>query len=150
MNYKAHCAFNYLIVFPIACGLLYALNQWSTAVGIVLGLGFYFGTSWISPDLDINSKPTNKHGWIWKLLWYPYRAFSKHRGRSHTVVQGFVIRIAYIAIIFATVLYAFVPMWWVSKELQIVGATFTIVLLSLFLLGIAIANAGHILLDRIT
>lgn len=147
-SYKTHKFFNYVVVFPIICGILYFLNQWSYSVGILLLLGFYLGTNWITPDLDTNSAPSNKNR-IWRILWTPYRWIMPHRGDSHKIAVGFIGRMLYLNIIIGLLAYLLIPVPWYSLIWQAVTTPELFVMISLVMFGIMIANAGHIVLDRI-
>lgn len=47
------------------------------------------------PDLDTLSKQYTRWG-VFRLLWYPYQAFFKHRSRwSHGLVFGTFLRVVY-------------------------------------------------------
>src|SRR3970282_2925088 len=98
-GYNAHRIFNYTFFITIAA-LLYV---WKIPVInlkqlLVFIAGFYTGTEFITPDLDIDSAAIKKWGSL-KILWLSYRWIFIHRPSSHNIVYGAVVRILYISII---------------------------------------------------
>jgi len=146
-SYNTHRFFNYIIVFPAVCGILYFLKQWNVSVGFLLFIGFYLGTSWITPDLDTVSKSTNQN-WVWKTLWTPYRCFWKHRESSHTIIEGFVGRMVYFGVIVFLITTLFITREWTNTVYMGMNYYEVIPIVVVVMFGIAIANAGHIFLDR--
>ncbi len=68
-------------------------------IGILAGISFLLGGLWLSPDLDISSKPLKRWGFL-KILWWPYRKFIPHRSIfSHGPFLGTALRIIYLIII---------------------------------------------------
>lgn len=67
---------------------------------LIFAAGYFFAVVWLSPDLDIHSKPLQRWGFL-SLLWYPYTLLWKHRGRSHRPFAGFLERMAYLLIVLA-------------------------------------------------
>jgi uncharacterized metal-binding protein len=134
-SFKFHKWFNYifLIILPF---LFLIVSLGVSLLMLFYAIGIYVGTNWITPDLDIISTPTNKHGIIWKLFWTPYRWTHKHQGVSHTLM-GSLERILYISPLF---LIIFILTGW-NKLILINNAG--------MIFGIIVANATHITLDRI-
>ncbi len=59
------------------------------------GLAFLFGGLFLSPDLDIHSRPYQRWG-ILRWLWWPYQRLIPHRSMlSHSPFLGTAIRIVY-------------------------------------------------------
>ena len=55
-----------------------------------------FLSGWMgSPDLDLNSAPSNRWG-PFEFIWWPYRAIADHRGFSHWPVIGVATRMLYL------------------------------------------------------
>ena len=58
---------------------------------------FLFGGLFLSPDLDIHSRPYQRWGEL-RWLWWPYQRLIRHRSvLSHSPVLGTAIRIAYLS-----------------------------------------------------
>ncbi|WP_406657288.1 metal-binding protein [Methanolobus sp. ZRKC2] len=67
---------------------------------LVFAVAYLFATFFLSPDLDINSKPYRRWG-IFKILWWPYKVIFKHRGFSHNLILGplsIVVNLALIVV----------------------------------------------------
>ncbi|WP_243095591.1 DUF2227 family putative metal-binding protein [Thermus thalpophilus] len=86
------------------------------AVGYLAG-GFV-GTLFLSPDIDLpESRPSRRWGPL-SALWAPYRLLHPHRGASHSWVYGPLSRLAYLALLAASVLALFgVDLVEVAKDL---------------------------------
>ncbi|MBU4340383.1 MAG: metal-binding protein [Euryarchaeota archaeon] len=108
----------------------------------VLGAGFFAGTEFITPDLDIESRAIKRWG-AFRALWFPYKMIFKHGKSSHNIVYGAVVRLLYIGIIIFGVYYLLFSA--LPSNMMIIP--FDIVLI--FLTGIIIANALHVMLDML-
>ncbi len=141
-GYNVHRIFNYTLFITIAA-LLYVwkipvINLKQLPVFIA---GFYIGTEFITPDLDIDSTAIKKWGKL-KILWLPYKWIFIHRQSSHNIVYGAVVRILYISIILFSVYYLLFNS--LPPETM-----FSSVHVFIFIIGIIIANALHVLLDSL-
>ena len=90
---KTHDAITLALGAPVfGVALLATGGIW---LAIVATVGFLFGGFMFGPDLDTASKQYSR--WkIFKLLWFPYRTFFKHRSRwSHGLVFGTFLRVVY-------------------------------------------------------
>ena len=90
---KTHDAITAVLAIPafaIAFGL--TRDAWVSAV---IAVGFLFGGLMFGPDLDTLS--TQYSRWkFFRLLWFPYRTFFKHRSRwSHGLIFGTLLRVIY-------------------------------------------------------
>lgn len=69
-------------------------QRWELATLAIVGVlvsGFF-----LSPDLDILSKPYQRWGWL-RWLWWPYQRLIPHRSwLSHGPIIGTVLRVAYL------------------------------------------------------
>ncbi len=148
-DYRRHAMFNYLIVLPLLYVVLYLLNLLDISIAVLVGIGFYIGTDWITPDLDTISTPTNKDR-IWKLFWLPYRKFSSHRGSSHNILEGFVVRMLYFGAIAGVILYMLLTMTGMFFLVEQWKSMVVLVAVVYVLMGTFVANTGHVLLDRLT
>ena len=69
---------------------------------LIFSLSYLFATFFLSPDLDIESKPYKRWGILRLILW-PYKVILKHRGFSHNTIIGpfsIVLNLAIIVIPF--------------------------------------------------
>ncbi len=141
--YNTHRRFNYA-VFVIIAALFYFRNLifFDPVQLFVLGAGFYAGTEFITPDLDIESRAIKRWGPL-RTLWLPYKLLFKHGESSHNIVYGAVVRLLYIGIIIIGVYY--IMFGALPSNMMILP--FDIVLI--FLTGIIIANALHVMLDML-
>lgn len=138
--YNVHRIFNYTIFIAIA-GLLYAQNISAINLKQFLALcaGYYIGTEFITPDLDTESTAIKRWGKL-KIVWLPYKWMFKHGQSSHNIVYGAVVRILYISLIILGVYYLLFK----SLPLEMMVSS---VYVFIFLIGITIANALHVILD---
>jgi uncharacterized metal-binding protein len=141
-GYNTHRIFNYVIFIAIAALALYeSINPKQL---LALSIGFYIGTDFLTPDLDTESTAIKRLG-RFKILFLPYKWAFTHRQSSHNIVYGAVVRILYVSIIILVlyyVLFKSIP----SGTLFFSAYSAYIIL---FLIGIVIANALHVLLDGI-
>jgi len=90
---KTHDAVTFLLTVP-ALALTYAATM-NFAASLTVTAAFLFGGLMFGPDLDTFSKQYSRWS-IFRLLWYPYRSFFKHRSRwSHGLVFGTFLRVVY-------------------------------------------------------
>jgi uncharacterized metal-binding protein len=69
----------------------------------VFSLSYLFATFFLSPDLDIESKPYKR--WkMFRILWWPYKVIFKHRGFSHNPIIGPLSIVINLALIVALLL----------------------------------------------
>ncbi len=139
-DYNTHRIFNYL-AFLVISVLLFKLQVVITDVKLflVLGIGFYIGTDFITPDLDIESTAIKRWGRL-KIIWLPYKWLFKHGQSSHNILYGAIVRIMYFSIIILGVYYLLFRS--LPPETMISS-----IYVFIFLIGIIIANALHIILD---
>ena len=139
-DYNTHRAFNYL-AFLVISVLLFKLQVVITDIKLflALGIGFYIGTDFITPDLDIESTAIKRWGNL-KVIWLPYKWLFKHGQSSHNILYGAIVRVMYFSIIILAVYYL------LFRSLP-PEAMISSVYVFIFLIGIIIANALHIILD---
>jgi len=78
---------------------------------IYIVITFMFGTKYVSPDLDINSRPFQRWG-VLRILWRPYTDYVPHRGTlSHNIIFGPIALCIWFTLIVG-VLVAFLAMIW--------------------------------------
>ncbi|MDK2946892.1 Uncharacterized metal-binding protein [Methanolobus vulcani] len=82
----------------IGPGITY-LNSYTI---VAFSIAYIFATLFLSPDLDISSKPYKRWGAL-RILWWPYKELFKHRGLSHHPVVGPLSIVANLLVIVAAV-----------------------------------------------
>jgi uncharacterized metal-binding protein len=139
-DYNTHRVFNYL-AFLVISVLLFKSQVVITDMGLFLALsvGFYIGTDFITPDLDIESTAIKRWGRL-KIIWLPYKWLFKHGQSSHNILYGAIVRVVYFSIIILGIYYLLFRS--LPPETMISS-----VYVFIFLVGIIIANALHIILD---
>lgn len=99
-GHTEHELVNCGVLIPLLMGLTYV----ATTIDItIFALGFILCTFYVTPDLDINSKPYGRWKWL-RILWWPYKTMFKHRGKSHHFIWGPVSLIGYLVIIIIPIL----------------------------------------------
>ncbi len=139
-DYNTHRVFNYL-AFLVISVLLFKLQVVITDMKLflALGIGFYIGTDFITPDLDIESTAIKRWGRL-KFIWLPYKWLFKHGQSSHNILYGAIVRVVYFSIIILGVYYLLFRS--LPPETMISS-----IYVFIFLIGIIAANALHIILD---
>lgn len=91
-NAQGHDAITHIVAAStgIAAGALYGWR-----VGLVAGAACWLSGWMLSPDLDLNSAPSNRWGPL-EFVWWPYRTLADHRGFSHWPVIGVATRLLYL------------------------------------------------------
>jgi uncharacterized metal-binding protein len=142
-GYNTHRRFNYA-VFVIIAALFYIreIVFFDPAHLFIMGAGFYAGTEFITPDLDIESRAIKRWGSL-GTLWIPYKLLFKHGKSSHNIVYGAIVRVLYIGLIILGVYYLLFR----ALPSNIIFLPFDYVLI--FVAGIMIANALHVMLDML-
>jgi uncharacterized metal-binding protein len=108
--------------------------------GIVAAASHLLGGLYLSPDLDLVSKPYKRWGWL-RWIWIPYQKFIPHRSPlSHAPVLGSLIRLTYLSL-WLSALWVIIPL------LQQVEWMITLEKMIAFLLGVELSALNHLLLD---
>lgn len=90
---RTHDLLSLLFAVPAAAATYAFTLSWPQAA--IFTSAFIFGSLMFGPDLDTRSKQYARWG-VFRILWFPYRAFFKHRSRfSHGLVLGTAIRVVY-------------------------------------------------------
>jgi len=141
-GYNTHRIFNY-IIFIVAVSVVYysGILHLSLIPLLVFGLGFYVGTEFVTPDLDIDSSAYKRWGRL-RFLMLPYKWLFKHRQSSHNIFYGAIVRILYIGTIIAVSYYL------IFRSFPLENIIFPVYIV-IFLGGIIVANALHVILDAI-
>ncbi len=109
-------------------------------LGIIAGASHFLGGYWLSPDLDIKSRPFLRWG-ILRFLWLPYQRFIPHRSPlSHAPVLGSVVRLLYLAAYLS-------PLWLLFPGLGQVQWAMNWEKVAAFLVGVELSALNHLLLD---
>lgn len=141
-GYNTHRIFNYLIFIAAVLSLInFGRFHFSLVQLLTIGLGFYIGTEFITPDLDTNSAAYKRWGRL-RILMLPYKWLFKHRKSSHNIYYGAIVRIFYITAIIAGFYFL------IFKSFSLENILFPVHII-IFLGGIIAANALHVLLDGI-
>ncbi|MDP2215856.1 MAG: metal-binding protein [Methanolobus sp.] len=104
---KTHEIINALVLMASIAGLYYLSTEYGNAVVgsylntytiLIFSATYLFATFFLSPDLDIDSRPYRR--WkIFRILWWPYKVIFKHRGFSHNPILGPLSIVANLALI---------------------------------------------------
>ncbi len=141
-GYNAHRLFNYAVFIAIIVALCVRDKTFiNLKMLLALGAGFYIGTDFITPDLDTDSTAIKRWGRL-KIFFVPYKWMFAHRQSSHNIIYGAAVRILYISIIIFSIYYL------LFKSLP-PETMFSSVYIFIFLIGIIIANALHVILDSL-
>jgi uncharacterized metal-binding protein len=142
-GYNTHRRFNYAVLIIISA-LFYFKNIFifDLLQFLLLGVGFYAGTEFITPDLDIESKAIKRWG-AFRALWLPYKLLFKHGKSSHNIIYGAVVRLIYIGLIILGVYYLLFRA--LPSNMMILPFDHVLI----FFTGIIIANALHVMLDML-
>ncbi len=111
-------------------------------VGLIATASYYLAGMYLSPDLDLISRPFKRWGLL-RFLWLPYqRLIPRHRHwLSHGPVIGSGVRLLYLAVLVS-------PLWVLFPGLQQVqwsGVTAPNV--AAFGVGVELSALNHLLLD---
>jgi len=115
--------------------------SYSLELGIVAAAAHLLGGLYLSPDLDLASKPFKRWG-VLRVLWLPYQKLIPcHRHwLSHGVIVGSVVRLLYLGALL-------LPLWLLLPGLQQVPWVITWEKVIVFFLGVELSALNHLLLD---
>ena len=109
---KTHDTINIAVLIVLLAGIFYltmgnvsemAVRYLDIYTIAVLSISYLFATFFLSPDLDIESKPYKR--WkMFRILWWPYKVIFKHRGLSHNPIIGPLSIVINLALIVALLL----------------------------------------------
>jgi len=111
-------------------------------VGLIATASYYLAGMYLSPDLDLVSRPFKRWGLL-RWLWLPYqRLIPRHRHwLSHGPVIGSLVRLLYLAA-WLSLLWLLFPGF---QRVQWAGVTLPNVVA--FLVGVELSTLNHLLLD---
>ncbi len=128
------------ILFASPLVLVVGCYQFGLELGTIAAAAHFLGGYWLSPDLDIKSRPFLRWG-ILKIIWIPYQRLIPHRSPlSHTPVLGSLIRLVYLAAWLC-------PLWVLFPDLQRVQWAMDWGKVAAFLAGVELSALNHLLLD---
>ena len=129
-----------LLTTPVI--LAAAIASGHAEVGLIATASYYLGGLYLSPDLDLVSRPFKRWGLL-RWLWLPYqRLIPRHRHwLSHGPVIGSAVRLVYLAAWLSPLLVLFPGL----QRVQWVGVTLPNVVG--FLVGVELSALNHLLLD---
>ena len=115
--------------------------SYSIEVGIVAAAAHIVAGLYLSPDLDLVSKPYKRWGWL-RWIWVPYQKLIPcHRHwLSHGVIVGSIVRLLYLAALL-------LPLWVIFPGLRQVHWAITWEKAIAFLVGVELSALNHLLLD---
>lgn len=142
-GYNTHRRFNYAVLFIVAALFYFRdIKIFDPFQFLILGAGFYAGTEFITPDLDIQSRAIKRWG-VFRILWYPYMILFEHGKSSHNIIYGAFVRLLYISAIILGVYYLLFSA--LPSEVMILPLDYVLT----FITGIIIANGLHVILDML-
>jgi uncharacterized metal-binding protein len=119
--------------------------------GVVLfAVGFLFSTLFLSPDLDLKDNCSSNNWGFFKLIWRPFSFFSSHRGISHSLIFGPLIKLLYLCAIIFVVFHLADFIVFRNTDIDFI----TILQnnkkeIICILGGVYLAHVAHVLLDNI-
>ncbi len=128
------------ILFASPVVLVVGCYQFGLELGIIAGASHFLGGYWLSPDLDIKSRPFLRWS-VLRFIWIPYQRLIPHRSPlSHAPVLGSLLRLAYLAAWLS-------PLWLMFPDLQRVQWAVDWMKVAAFLVGVELSALNHLLLD---
>lgn len=132
----------WLMVFGFFSLLFLQYDSRIVSYVLVFLIGIWFGTYYLSPDLDIKSRPYYRFKWL-RFIWKPYQHFFSHRSFwTHGLLIGDIIRMAYLGLFISLPfsLISFSLIEWMKPYTThfVYGAS-----------GIALASTFHIIADTV-
>ncbi len=128
------------ILFASPLVLIAGCYQFGLELGIIAGASHFLGGYWLSPDLDIKSRPFLRWS-VLRFIWVPYQRLIPHRSPlSHAPVLGSLLRLVYLTAWLS-------PLWLVFPELQRMQWAIDWGKVAAFLVGVELSALNHLLLD---
>jgi uncharacterized metal-binding protein len=115
--------------------------------------GYYFGTFYFGPDLDLPSRPYYR--WkIFRFIWIPYQKMFAHRSFwTHGLLIGDIIRIFYVSFIILSIYLVSITIFGLNSEIlnkKIIDyVKINEMAFILFISGIVISSTVHIFSDHL-
>lgn len=141
-DHKTHDKINlWLLLIAVMITLYIDLEHIYEIYMLIFSIAYIFGTIYLSPDLDIDSRIYDRWGPL-KILWYPYKKAFKHRQASHHLILGPVSLIGYLVFLILIIIYILIFVGVISPNLL------DIRLLAVGV-GLIVAIEIHILSDKL-
>lgn len=108
-NGRRHARYTSSFLMLTFAGGLAALTVAPSMITLALAAGAFLGAlagHLVTPDIDLRWRTHEERrivrilglpGYLWTVYWYPYAVLMRHRSWSHTVPQGTLSRILYLA-----------------------------------------------------
>lgn len=127
-----------ILLFTPVWGVV-GFHYFGWGVAIALTASHFVGGWWLSPDLDIKSRPFLRWG-VLKGIWIPYQRMIPHRNwKSHAPIVGTVIRVVYLMLWLA-------PVWLIEGIYQVL-AKIPLEIAIACLIGLELSAINHLFLD---
>ncbi|WP_176397753.1 metal-binding protein [Bacillus cereus] len=153
---KTHEKLNILLLFFGISVSVFVLSLQLYFESIFIILGYFFGTYFFGPDLDLRSRPYRR----WKKLrfiWKPYQTFKHRSVWTHGYVISDLIRYAYLItilyILLAAIEFLFFSLFNLDLKLIIQFETFITLhkkCVIAFVGGNILASTAHTLTDVVS
>ena len=142
---RVHLRIESMLLFACTSlgGLLLATRSIRAEALVAFVIGYGFSMLFLSPDLDLARSRASRRWGIGRVLWWPYAALFKHRGKSHHPILGSLTRILYLLLLLCLIGAAVVTLLGAQISLALpkpdvfVGSV----------LGLYIPNLTHIAAD---
>jgi len=142
-GYNTHRRFNYAVLLIVAALFYFrGIMIFDPVQFLILGTGFYSGTEFITPDLDVQSRAIKRWG-VFKILWFPYMILFEQGKSSHNIIYGAFVRLLYIIVIILGLYYLLFSA--LPSDFMIIPLGYVIT----FITGIILANGLHVVLDML-
>jgi uncharacterized metal-binding protein len=124
---------------PIVFGV--GTSYFGIELGLIAGAAHYLGGLYLSPDLDLISRPYKRWGFL-RWLWLPYqKLIPRHRHwLSHGVIVGSALRLVYLGAWLSPLLLVF-PLSRVHIDSVSVARAIA------FFCGVELSAINHLILD---
>lgn len=150
---KTHDRFNFMMALVFLASLIKL--QLDLLYCSFFILGWIYSTFYFSPDSDLLPK---KRLGLLRWFFYPYTMFSKHRGRSHSIFWGTLLRALYSFVLIYLLTWLLFGQGIVKydpKDFFSFFSNFNISkleykLIVWFYLGMFFADLCHIFLDKVS
>lgn len=129
-----------LFTSPIILGG--GIHYFGLNLGIIAGAAHFLGGMYLSPDLDLVSRPYKRWGYL-RWIWIPYQEMiPRHRHfLSHGLVIGSLVRLLYLGVLISPLVLALPGL----REMDWAGMTWGNAIA--FFLGVELSALNHLLLD---
>jgi uncharacterized metal-binding protein len=146
-NYKTHVVFNLLVGLPAAIvGMHYTLHP-SSSLLITFIVTFFYGTCFMSPDLDLVHKiKLRSIRGICSLPFRLYSKFFKHRGLSHSFLFGTLTRVLWLSAVGFIIFFAIYQTFPTQKSILLYFKQHKLYIYYA-LAGVTMADWCHLILD---